>query len=77
MNGWGGTVMAAVRNDQKLMYWWTGGKRFYDLSVDASEQVDLYDPANPAVLDLWAVLSVEIDKAATFWPELVPVTPGP
>jgi arylsulfatase A-like enzyme len=77
MNGWGGTVMAVVQNDKKLMYWWAGGKRYYDLSLDSAEQVDVYDAADPTVLALWDVMRPAIDKATESWPELVPVDPVP
>jgi hypothetical protein len=77
MQDWGGTMIAVEKDDQKLMYWWAGGKRYFDLSIDPSEATDLYDPTDPAVLALWDVLDAKIGEARTFWPDLVPADADP
>jgi arylsulfatase A-like enzyme len=77
MLDWGGTLMAAEKDGQKLIYWWNGGKKYFDLSIDPTEVTDLYDPADPSVLALWTVLDAKIDEARAFWPDLVPTDAEP
>jgi arylsulfatase A-like enzyme len=76
-DGFGETSIAAIQNDRKLMYWWAGGKRYFDISVDPHEQTDVYDTSDPQMMQLWEVLGDALDRAATHWPELTPIDPGP
>jgi arylsulfatase A-like enzyme len=69
--------IAAIQNDYKLMYWWSGAKRYFDVASDPAEQVNLYDPHDPQLLALWDALSVEIETTNTNWPGLEPVDPKP
>ena len=48
----------------KLTYAWAGRVQMFDRTVDPTEQVDLYDPTDPRVLDLWAQLKPKVDAMA-------------
>jgi hypothetical protein len=60
-------LISAIQGDAKLMYWWNGTKRFYDLSSDPDEQIDLYDPRNPRVQELWDVLQPIVERTDAAW----------
>jgi arylsulfatase A-like enzyme len=74
---WGEISVAAIQNDHKLMYWWTGAKRYFDLSTDPGEQVNLYDAKDPQLLALWDTLAEEIQRTSENWPGLDPVDAQP
>jgi arylsulfatase A-like enzyme len=76
-NGWGETSIAVLQGEYKLMYWWAGGKHYFDTAVDPAEQVDLYDTTDPEMMDLWKVLDGEIAVAQQNWPKLTPTDPVP
>jgi arylsulfatase A-like enzyme len=59
-----GGVNSVQRDGLKLQYLWTGGVQFYDRSTDPNELVDLYDPADPRVLDLWSLLRPQAEAMA-------------
>ena len=49
-----GAVQSLVMEDHKLLYtWMTGEKELYSLTNDPAEQVNLYDPADPLVIQMW------------------------
>lgn len=68
-------VLQTVELDHKrLVYHWSGNAGFYDLVADPGMTRDLFDPADPGVLDLWELLQPvtrtldEISAAATAEP---------
>ncbi len=77
LRGSGIPMISAIQGDRKLMYWWDGTKRFYDLSTDVDEEDDLYDPSDPAVLALWDELQPIVEHTDEVWPALDPTAIGP
>ena len=59
-----GGVQAIVKDGYKLHYRWTGVVEFYDRSVDPLEQNDIFNPADPKVLELWGQLRPMIEDMA-------------
>jgi arylsulfatase A-like enzyme len=59
--------ISAIRNDKKLMYWWDGTKRFFDISVDPEERDDLYDASDPDVQALWEELQPLVEHKEDVW----------
>jgi len=51
-----GGVQMIVKDGFKLHYNWTGTVEFYDLENDPLEKIDLYDPAEPKVIEMWTQL---------------------
>jgi arylsulfatase A-like enzyme len=79
-NYWGGRgqpIISAVQSDRKLIYWWNGTKRFYDLTADPNEQNDIYDPSDPDVIALWEALQPIVEHTEEVWPGLNPREVGP
>jgi arylsulfatase A-like enzyme len=74
---WGEPSIAAIQNDYKLMYWWSGPKRYYDVATDPAEQTNLYDAQDPQLLALWDALIAEIQITNKTWPGLNPVDAEP
>ena len=70
------TMQMVERDELKLIYRWTGEKELYNLSVDPSEQNNLYDPEDPDVLALWELLLPEVEAIDALVSE-TPVNPGP
>jgi arylsulfatase A-like enzyme len=70
-------IISAIRGDDKLMYWWDGTRRFYDLASDPDETDDVYDPDDPAVIALWDELEPVIAHTQEVWPGLRPHSVGP
>jgi hypothetical protein len=66
-----------VQGDDKLMYWWDGTKRFYDLAVDPDEEDDIYDASDPRVIALWDELQPIVEHTDDVWPGLNPLEVGP
>lgn len=56
------TVQAVVSGDSKLMYSWDGERALYDLSADPEELVDVYDPQDPRVAELWSLLLPQVEE---------------
>jgi arylsulfatase A-like enzyme len=76
--GPGAMRLSMVKEDQQLLYDFWGEKHYYDLSYDETGLVDLYDPQDPTVLDLWGPMQVFVDEVAARWPSAgVPAAPGP
>jgi arylsulfatase A-like enzyme len=69
--------ISAIRGDKKLMYWWNGTKRFYDLSADPDEVDDIYDASDPDVIALWEDLQPIVEHTEEVWPGLNPMEVGP
>ncbi len=67
-----GGVNMVTRNGMKLQYRWNGTVDDFDRNVDPLEQNDLFDPADPNVLELWS----ELVTQAKAMGELI-VTPEP
>jgi arylsulfatase A-like enzyme len=76
-----GGVNAVVQDGWKLQYRWDGSVRLFDRNTDPGEEVDLYDPADPRVLALWAELKPMVEAMAPLvvggnpsptWPEDLP-----
>jgi arylsulfatase A-like enzyme len=70
-------IISAVQGDDKLMYWWDGTKRFYDLAVDPDEEDDIYDASDPRVIALWDELQPIVEHTDDVWPGLNPLEVGP
>jgi len=79
MSYWGWEVQVGiVKNGKQLQYEWYGGRRFYDLSADPENLVDIYSPTDPGVIDLWGHLQDVLVDIQTEWTHLPsPVNPGP
>lgn len=71
-----GVVQSVRQGDLQLHYWWSGSKQLYDLASDPGEQVDLYDPEDPRVAELWELLRAELERARPLV-DARPVDPGP
>jgi len=65
----------------RLMYWWEDGRlALYDIEADPGEMNDLYDPSDPKVQALWALLKPRVEAAREFtegdappvWPPEMP-----
>jgi len=67
-----GGVNMVTRNGMKLQYRWNGSVDYYDRVADPKEQVDLYDPTDPEMLELWDELVLQAEAMG----ELI-VTPEP
>jgi arylsulfatase A-like enzyme len=74
---WGVPSIAAIQNDHKLMYWWSGAKRYFDVATDPAEQANLYDAKDPQLLALWDALGLAVQSTNKNWPGLDPVDPQP
>ena len=70
-------TISAIRGDHKLMYWWDGTKRFYDLGADPDEQNDIYDSSDPDLVALWEELQPIVEHTEEVWPGLHPRSIGP
>ncbi len=77
LQGYSIPLISAIQGDKKLMYWWDGTRRFYDLAADPDEQFDLYDPTDPAVVALWDELQPIVEHTDEVWPGLNPRRVGP
>jgi arylsulfatase A-like enzyme len=77
LRGYVNPTISAVQGDRKLMYWWDGRKRFYDLATDPDEENDLYDASDPAVIALWEELQPIVEHTDEVWPRLNPTAIGP
>jgi membrane-anchored protein YejM (alkaline phosphatase superfamily) len=77
LRGYNVPLISAIQGDKKLMYWWNGTKRFYDLSTDPDEQNDLYDSSDPRVVALWEVIQPIVERTDEVWPGLNPTEVGP
>lgn len=60
----------ATRQDRVLTYRCDGTKALYDVAEDPLEQVDIYDPQDPAVVRLWDDLDLEIERTLAYLPQL-------
>ena len=70
------TVQTVERSGLKLIYRWDGARELYRVSSDAAEQKDLYDPEDPEVQALWALLMPEVNAIDALAP-VSPIDPGP
>jgi len=71
------TLQAAIRQDVKLVYQWSGEKALYRLADDPGELVNRYDPEDSEVLALWDVLMPEVNGLRQGLDTTDPVDPGP
>jgi arylsulfatase A-like enzyme len=70
---WGGEAdmyISIVRGDVQLDYDWLGRRALYHLDTDPLARVDVYDPTDPDVLDLWPILTDTIADVASYFPLL-------
>ena len=73
-----GTTISAASHTRQLIYDWWGNKTLYHLDTDPTGTVNLYDPADPDVIDLWDELEPAIDDLITQFPWIgQPYNPGP
>jgi arylsulfatase A-like enzyme len=73
-----GVYQSVIQGGRKLMYGWNGSqKAFYLTDDDPDELVDLYDPEDPDVLELWELLLPEVERAQALIPEYTATSPGP
>jgi len=76
--GPGSMRLSIVKEEQQLLYDWWGEKHYYDLTVDPTGLMDLYDSDNATVQDLWVDMDVFIDEIGAKWPSVgAPVATGP
>ena len=71
-----GGVNMVTRNGYKLQFQWSGTVDFYDRNVDPGEQVNLYDPTDPNLLEMWAALKPQAEQMATLLLGDPPPTPS-
>ena len=71
-----GPVQSVTVGGVKLQFWWDGELNLYDRNVDPLESKDLYDPEDPRVAELWALLEPMvrraeplIDESTVTWPQ--------
>ena len=69
-----GGVNAVQLDGYKLQYVWNGSVQFYDRNEDPNELVDLYDPTDPKVLELWSLLRPQVEAMA---PLIIGGAPSP
>ncbi len=73
-----GEVLQLVeRGGVKLLYSWDGTRELYYPGDDPLEVDDRYDPEDPEVAALWALLLPQVEAVQAIHPELSPVDPGP
>lgn len=81
MNYWGvwdGPHLSIVKGERQLLFDWWGDRAFYRLDTDPGALVDVYDPNDPDVADLWTDMDAWIADIRAYWPHLPPPTqPGP
>lgn len=77
LRGYSAPILAATRSQHQVIYYFTGGKYYYDLTTDPEGDVDRYDPTDPEVVDLWSVLGPEVNRITTQWPSIQAVDPRP
>ena len=63
-SGSGVFTSTATRGNKRLYYRWNGEKSLYDVEADPEEAVNLYDPKDPDVIDLWGFLAPEVVRAS-------------
>ncbi len=68
-----GAISSVERSGVKLIFQWTGEMSAYDRRTDPLELVDIYDPTDPQMGELWEELRPRVEAAAVLAPEL-PVT---
>ncbi len=56
-----GATQSIVRDNKKLIFYWSGAVAYFDRNTDPDELVNLYDPTDPTVLELWADLKPMIE----------------
>jgi len=71
------TRFAAQRGDAKLMYWATGQRALYDLSVDPGERDDVYRRDDPDALALWPHIQEDVAALEAMFADFEAVDPGP
>ena len=59
-----GGINSVSRDGLLLQFFWAGRLVFYDRNTDPLETVDLYDPEDPRVLDLWSLLKPMAERMA-------------
>ena len=63
--------------DHKLIYDWSGGIQFFDLSMDPEERHPIYDRGDARVQSLWSLLSPKVDAmSAASESGVTPTDPG-
>ena len=77
LQGYSNPLISAIQVDKKLMYWWDGTKRFYDLATDPDEESDIYDASDADVIALWEELQPIVEHTTEIWPRLNPRAIGP
>lgn len=67
----GGSLrMSVVKNDRQLLYDWWGEHHYYRLDTDPGALQDVYDPADPEVVDLWAEMEAFAGDIEATWTHL-------
>jgi arylsulfatase A-like enzyme len=75
-----GVVQSVVQDNVKMQFHWASGHVVvHDRKVDPKETLDLYDPEDAVVQQLWSVLRPQIERAqplspshTVLWPEDLP-----
>ena len=71
MNSWGlpdGVRLSIVKGQRQLLYNWSGTRAFYRLDSDPAGLIDVYDPTDPDVIDLWADMDEWVADVEAIWP---------
>jgi arylsulfatase A-like enzyme len=72
-----GPEQAIQRSGQLLDYYWTGTKTFYRRNVDPLQEVDVYDPLDPEIIELWELLLPYVEAAEPLMTGKTPYETGP
>jgi arylsulfatase A-like enzyme len=76
-----GGIQSISQDGYKLHYNWNGNVKFFDRNADPTETVDLYDPNDAMVLQMWLQLKPMIEamaplvvneEPAPVWPPYLP-----
>jgi hypothetical protein len=69
-----GGINAVTLDGWMMQFFWNGRIAVFDRNADPKELLDLYDPADPRVLELWSVLKPMAEQMA---PLVIGGSPAP
>lgn len=65
-------VMAIIKDDVQLIYFWSGKRFMYDLAVDPENTADIWAANDPRAIALWEELEPKVKGVYARWRHLVP-----
>ena len=75
VHGRSGMLQSVALEDHQLIYDWSGSVAFYDNATDPGQLDPSYDPTDPTVQALWALMQPRISLAEPLATEHTPVAP--